>query len=86
MAIDDPLDDALELLAAHGVDDHLSRRIITELRSRWGGSQIYLRKRGRECTDIIRHGLEQGQPVETIARAAGVHPATIRRRRSSWLG
>jgi DNA-binding NarL/FixJ family response regulator len=83
---DDPLSDALATLLEHGLDPDRCRRAIAEVRRRWGGSEVYIRAVDREARDeVIRAALAEGLPTNEIARRVGVHPATIRRKRSTWL-
>lgn len=82
----DPLSDTLEALLRLGLDEAICRRAISEIRRRWGGGVAYIRAVDREAREaVIRHGLENGDPVREIARRAEVHPATVRRKRSGWL-
>lgn len=81
----DVIDDATNALVAAGLDRAIVRRVLVEIRHRWGGSQVYIRATDRSRDEIIRQGLEAGERPEAIARKAGVSARTVRRRASSWF-
>jgi len=83
----DVLDDCRDLLTGANVPEGTVSRIVGELRHRWGGSQCYIRATDRAERDAtIRRALESGADAHQAARAAGVSPSTVRRRRAQWLG
>lgn len=81
----DILDDAAESLARAGMDAVLVRRVLADVRARWGGAQTYIRQRDPAADAEIRRALESGRPVREVARTVGVSERTIRRRRSAWF-
>jgi hypothetical protein len=81
----DPLDDCFSEMTRAGVEPAIATRVISALRSRWGGAQCYVRKGGAEREEAIRRGIEDGRPAAELASVVGVHVSTIRRRRSRWL-
>lgn len=82
----DVLDDAAESLAQAGLDATIVRRVLADVRVRWGGCQTYIRQRDPATDREIRLALESGRPLHEVARQVGVSERTIRRRRSVWLG
>lgn len=85
MAVD-LLTETYDLLIQAGVSPEIVQRIVTTVRVRWGGQQIYLPAIDRLRRDqVIQEGIQQGRPVQEIARVACCSPATIRRKRSHWL-
>lgn len=85
MAVD-LLTETHDLMIEAGVAPEIVQRVVLAVRLRWGGQQIYLPAIDRLRRDqIIQEGIQQGQPVQEIARAAQCSSATIRRRRSHWL-
>ena len=86
MSEPDLIDDATARLVAAGLDREIVRRVLSEVRRRWSGCEVYIRTTDRAATDeTIRQGLEAGEPPEAIARRAGVSARTVRRRASSWF-
>lgn len=82
----DPLADCLATLLRHGLDRELCRRLIAEVRQRWGGGQVYIRAIDREGRDAaIREKLAEGLGPNEVARTVKTSVATVRRRRSEWL-
>lgn len=85
MAVD-LLTETHDLLIQAGVPPEIVQRIVTTVRVRWGGQQIYLPAIDRLRRDqLIQAGIQTGQPIDEIARVASCSPATIRRKRSNWL-
>lgn len=85
MAVD-VLADAVESLIAAGADGHLVRRVLSDVRKRWGGERIYLPKIDRSARNAdICAAIERGEPPDAIADQVGVNPKTVRRRQSTWL-
>lgn len=82
----DVLHDAAELLKSAGVDAALIKRVVSELRRRWGGASEYIQRHDRQARDeAIKSGLNNGQAVNEVAKAVECSPRTIRRKRSQWL-
>jgi Mor family transcriptional regulator len=82
----DVLHDAADLLKAEGVAVPIVRRVIQELRRRWGGCEGYIAVHDREWRDAtIKDALTEGQPVAVVAKVARCSVATVRRKRSQWL-
>ena len=82
----DVLNDAAELLKSAGVDGALIKRVVAELRRRWGGASEYIQRHDRQARDeAIRSALNDGQSVNEVAKAVDCSPRTIRRKRSEWL-
>lgn len=82
----DVLNDAAELLKSAGVDGALIKRVVAELRRRWGGASEYIQRHDRQARDeAIRSALNDGQAVNEVAKAVDCSPRTIRRKRSEWL-
>jgi len=82
----DVLHDAAELLKSAGVDGALIKRVVGELRRRWGGSAGYILRHDRQARDeAIKAALHDGQAVNEVAKAVDCSPRTIRRKRSEWL-
>ena len=81
----DVLDDAAESLTRAGVDAVLVRRVLSDVRIRWGGAQTYIRQRDPSAESEIRRALESGQTPREVARRVGISERTIRRRRSAWF-
>lgn len=82
----DPLDHVRDLLMTFRVEPSAIRTAIAETRKRYGGEQVYLRRIDREARDqVIQTALQSGTSPEGAAKVAGCSPATVRRRRSSWL-
>ncbi|MFE8034574.1 hypothetical protein [Thiohalocapsa marina] len=83
----DPLDDCRAELLAAGLDAERVDKALSRVRENWAGSQTYIKARDHQRTDAaIRAALAAGETPRQIAQATGLHPATIRRKRSSWLG
>lgn len=82
----DVLHDAAELLKNAGIDRVIVTRVIKELRRRWGGASEYIQRHDRQARDeAIKAALNQGQPVNEVAKTVECSPRTIRRKRSEWL-
>lgn len=81
----DVLHDAAELLKRAGIDPAIVQPVMKELRRRWGGASEYIQRHDRQARDeVIKTGLHDGQPVQTVAKTAECSPRTIRRKRSEW--
>jgi Mor family transcriptional regulator len=73
-------------LKSAGVDAALIKRVVSELRRRWGGASEYIQRHDRQARDeAIKSGLNNGQAVNEVAKAVECSPRTIRRKRSQWL-
>ncbi len=81
----DVIDRARELLTKAHVETGIIDRTCVQLRREYGGVEGYVRKREYRDSEI-RQALESGQSAAEIARQYDRHPATIRRKRSAWLG
>ena len=82
----DPVDRTRDMLNAAGIEATTVTGICARLRAEFGGSECYIRKRDRGDIDRqIRKALEAGEAPVQVARATGLSPSTIRRRRSRWL-
>lgn len=85
MAVTDPLSDCQALLIQHGLNPDLCARIITQVRQRWGGSQVYIPAHDRPARDrAIATAIADGLPVREVAARAQVSVSTVKRRRSEW--
>lgn len=80
----DILTDTEDRLVALGIDAHLVRRVLAEVRTCWAG-QIYVPKTDPAREELIRTHLEAGAPPRDVARRVGVSVSTVRRRRGTWL-
>lgn len=70
----------------HDVDEAIVRRIATDTRKVFGGSQVYIKVLDRPQRDAeIRRLLEIGVSPEGVARHVKTSVSTVRRRRSLWL-
>jgi AraC-like DNA-binding protein len=87
--MEDPADPVATMAAELrrlGVDHAAIRAACEATRAQWGGGQAYIRAVDREARDQrIEDLLNRGVSAGRIAREVGVHPSTIRRRRSKWL-
>ena len=73
-------------LTARGVAPGIVKEVAEIVRREYGGGQAYIRRVDREGRDQrIEELLDRGVSPRAIARATGLHPATIRRKRSGWL-
>lgn len=82
----DILNDAADLLKSAGIDPAIVRRVVAELRRRWGGDTPYIPQLDRQSRDAeIKAALDSGKPIDVVARTARCSPATVRRKRSQWL-
>jgi GrpB-like predicted nucleotidyltransferase (UPF0157 family) len=85
MAVD-ALADMTDALIAAGLEVVVVRRVAREVRTRWGGSAVYIHAVDRAARDeTAREALARGASIQEAARAAECSPSTIRRRRSEWF-
>jgi DNA-binding NarL/FixJ family response regulator len=70
----------------HDIDPAIVRRLVTDARKLFGGSQIYIPVLDRESRDReIKRLLELGASPAAIAKHVKTSASTVRRRRSDWL-
>jgi DNA-binding NarL/FixJ family response regulator len=82
----DPVSYMVRAMLRHDVDESIVRRIATDTRKLFGGSQVYIKALDREARDReIRRLMELGASPAAIARTVKTSVATVRRRRSLWL-
>lgn len=82
----DPISFIAAELRRLGVDHAAIRAATDAARAQWGGGQAYIRAVDREARDQrIEDLLNRGVSAGRIAREVGVHPATVRRKRSAWF-
>lgn len=88
MAIEpaDPLHDVELSLIEAGISSDVVRGVIRASRVRWGGGEVYIRKRDPMIEGEMERALRDGEDPARVARKVGVSVSTIRRRRSAWLG
>ena len=73
-------------LRKRGVEPSVCRAVSAAARAEFGGSSNYIRAIDRETRDARAQELVKlGASAKLVAREVGVHPATIRRKRSGWL-
>lgn len=73
-------------LRKRGVEPAVCRAVSAAARAQFGGGQCYIRAVDREARDARAEELTRlGASARTVAREVGVHPATVRRKRSAWL-
>lgn len=73
-------------LRKRGIEPSVCRSIVAAARAEYGGGSHYVRSVDREGRDQrIEELLDRGASPRAIAKATGVHPATVRRKRSAWL-
>ncbi|NCA91319.1 MAG: hypothetical protein EOM92_21185 [Gammaproteobacteria bacterium] len=73
-------------LRKRGVEPSVCRAVSAAARAEFGGSSTYIRSIDREARDAKAAELVKlGASAKLVAREVGVHPATIRRKRSGWL-
>lgn len=73
-------------LRKRGIEPSVCRAVSAAARAEFGGSSNYIRAIDRETRDARAQELVKlGASAKLVAREVGVHPATIRRKRSGWL-
>ena len=73
-------------LRKRGVEPSVCRAVSAAARAEFGGGSHYVRALDREARDARAEELTKlGASAKLVAREVGVHPATIRRKRSGWL-
>lgn len=76
----------VEELRRRGVSNEVSRQVAEVIRKQFGGAAVYVRAIDREGRDARAQELVKlGASAKLVARETGLHPATIRRKRSGWL-
>ena len=76
----------VEELRRRGVENEITRQVAAVIRKQFGGAAVYVRAVEREERDAkAKELLRLGASAKLIARETGLHPATIRRKRSGWL-
>ena len=91
LAPSDPLSEAraetAALLRTLGIADPLDklRPVFAKVRQRWGGERVHIARLDpadrAERERAIREGIAAGLPAKAIATRAGVHPATVWRKK-----
>ena len=75
-----------EELRRRGVEHETTRQVADVIRAQFGGAAVYIRAIDREGRDARAAELVKlGASAKLVARETGVHPSTIRRKRSAWL-
>jgi len=73
-------------LRKRGVEPSICRSVSAAARAQFGGAAVYVRAIDRETRDARAEELTRlGASARTVAREVGVHPSTIRRKKSGWL-
>lgn len=76
----------IQEMRLRGVSNEVSRQVAEVIRREYGGGAVYIRSTDREARDVRAAELVKlGASAKLVAREVGVHPATIRRKRSGWL-
>ena len=76
----------VEELRRRGVEHETTRQVADVIRAQFGGAAVYIRAIDREGRDARAEELTRlGASANAVAKAVGVHPATVRRKRSGWL-
>ena len=76
----------VEELRLRGVSNETTREVAGIIRAQFGGAAVYVRAIDRETRDARAAELVRlGASAKLVARETGVHPSTIRRKRSAWL-
>ena len=76
----------VEELHRRGVEREVTRQVAEVIRKQFGGAAVYIRAVEREERDAKAKELTKlGASARAVAKAVGVHPATVRRKRSAWL-
>ena len=84
--VPDPVSVMVEELRRRGVSNETTREVAGIIRAQFGGAAVYVRAIDREGRDAKAAELVKlGASARTVAKAVGVHPATVRRKRSRWL-
>lgn len=83
---EDPLSDIARDLIRRGVDPTIVRAATDAARASWGGAAVYIHRWDREERDArVKELLVLGASAKAIAKATGLHPASVRRKRSAWF-
>ena len=86
MAEPDILADCAGRLIKAGVDSAVVIKTIAEMRRVWGGDAVYIHTIDRDSRDkAISDALTAGLPMAEVAKKAGCHPITVRRKKAEWL-
>ena len=84
--VPDPVSVMEEELRRRGVENETTRQVAAVIRAQFGGAAVYVRANDRETRDARAEELTRlGASARTVAREVGVHPSTIRRKKSGWL-
>ena len=76
----------VEELRRRGVENETTRQVAAVIRKQFGGAAVYVRAVEREERDARAAELVKlGASAKLVARETGLHPATVRRKRSGWL-
>lgn len=76
----------VEELRRRGVENETTRQVAEVIRKQFGGAAVYVRAVEREERDAkAKELLRLGASAKLVARETGLHPATVRRKRSAWL-
>ena len=76
----------IQEMRLRGVSNEVSRQVAEVIRKQFGGAAVYVRAVEREERDAkAKELLRLGASAKLVARETGLHPATVRRKRSDWL-
>lgn len=82
----DILADCASRLIKAGVDSAVVVQVISDMRRTWGGDEVYIHQIDRDSRDkAISEALTAGLPMVEVAKKAGCHPVTVRRKKAEWL-
>lgn len=83
---EDILNDTASELLARGLPADAVQRALSEIRRRYGGSEVYVLAIDRQSRDeAAKAALQRGASIQEAARVAGCSVSTVRRRASRWL-
>ena len=76
----------IQEMRLRGVSNEVSRQVAEVIRKQFGGAAVYVRAVEREERDAkAKELLRLGASAKLVARETGLHPATVRRKKSTWL-
>ena len=83
---EDPVSLMRDLLTARGVAPDIVREVSATIRREYGGSAVYVQAVDHSERDAkVKELLVLGASAKAIAKATGLHPASVRRKRSAWF-